>query len=414
MTGEYVQKEESVKMAWTVSSAFQSQLDSQVPNDIVREFTFSTSDSTNKVLDFGSISRQGDKVIAGDMSIRLSNADQFWNNVQTDKSHFLRPGTMDIGFTINNSNETLRVFTGDLTKIRNSSSTKVNVTFRDKTNTLLKRSVGNASSAVAFTGSNWNPADMFFTVATSWGRLSDIQSTSNPDIDWDSFSDWKNNLTVSGFTIQGNFKGDQVPNIFQEIAEITNSVIIAEGDGKIYTYKFLPSLVSNVVSYNGANILSEIERQMDIKTLINDVKVFHGYDPNNDTWTGFTSKVFTSSVNTFGTYEESVDGMTVWHATANSALRFLERRFTISKEPLETIRFRSSLIGMINQIGDSITVTDSLLAYSQDPFKISDLDIDLNKGTVLINAIEDYDAKNWFFLDHATFGLLDKTNNPLF
>lgn len=402
-------------MSWNVSSAFESQLDSQVPAPIIRKFTFSTSDSTNKVLDFGSISRRGDKVIAGDMSIRLSNADQFWNNIQTDKSHFLRSGTMDIGFTINNSNETLRVFTGDLTKIRNATKTKVNVTFRDKTNTLTKRSVGNASSAVAFTGSVWNPADMFFTIATSWGRLSDIQSTSNPDIDWDAFSTWKTNLTQSGFAIQGNFEGDQVPEIFQDIADITNSVIIAEGDGKIYTYKFLPSLATTgVVSYDGTTILKEIERQMDIKTMVNDVKVFHGYNPNSDTWTGFVSKVFTSSVNTFGTYEEAVDGTTVWHANANSALRFLERRFTLSKEPLETIRFRTSLKGMLNQIGDSITVTDSLLVYSQDPFKVVDLDLDLNKGTVQINAIEDYDAKNWFFLDHATLGLLDKTNNSLF
>jgi hypothetical protein len=401
-------------MAWTVSSGFQSQLDAQVPDAIIRKFTFSTSDSTDKVLDFGSISRRGDKVIAGDMSIRLSNADQFWNNVQADKTHFLRSATMDIGFTINNSNETLRVFTGDLTKIRNASRAKVNVSFRDKMNTLTKRSVGNASSAVAFTGSDWNPADMFFTIATSWGRLSGIQSTSNPDIDWDTFSTWKTNLTLSGFAIQGNFEGDQVPNIFQKIAEITNSVIIAEGDGKIYTYKFQPSLATNVVSYDGTNILKEIERQMDIKTLVNDVKVFHGYNPDSDTWTGFASKVFTSSVNTFGTYEESVDGTLVWHATANSALRFLERRYTLSKEPLESIRFKSSLKGMVNQIGDSITVTDSLLAYSQDPFKITDLDINLNKGIVSIDAIEDYDAKNWFFLDHATLGLLDKTNNPLF
>jgi len=405
-------------MPWTVSSAFNSQMESQRPTDILRIFTFSGSVSTNKVLDYGSVSRQSGSFAPGDMSMRIDNADQSWNVIQTDKTHFLRSGTLDVGFTINASNEILTIFTGDLTRIRNSANMKVNMTFRDKLYPLKDKSIGssNSGSQISFTGSDWNPADMFWTLATSWGRLSGVTSTSNPDIDYDAWTTWRTNLSDPSinFTLQGYFEGDGVSEVFQKIAELTDSIIVAEGDGKIYTYKFLPTLASTPQSYSDDNIIGEIEREMDIKDLINDSTILFAYNPGSDTWGGKATHVVTSSVNTYGVYNKIYDDTTIWHSTSASAFNFLKKHVKFYSDPIEQIRFTTNLRGLIAKMGDSIEVTNAVLSYNAAPFKITAMDIDINEGTVEFDALEDYDALNWFFLDHSTLGLLDQSYNPLF
>jgi hypothetical protein len=393
-------------------------MESQNPSsNIIRKLTFSNSDSSDKVMDYGSISKQADQFSSGDMSIRVDNADQYWNVVETDKTHFLRPATVDVGFTINNSDEVLTVFTGNLTRIRNSGGAKVNLTFRDKMNPLKKRSIGssNSGSQISFTGSDWNPADMFWTIVTSWGRLSEVASTSNPDIDYSAWLDWKTNLTVATpVTLQGYFEGDSVVNALEKIAELTNSIIIAEGNGKIFTYKFVPELTTSPQSYSDDNIIEEIEREINVNDLVNDAKVLFAYNPSSDTWGGEVTRVVTSSVNTYGVYNKVYDDTTIWHSTSASANNFLLRHSRFLSEPIEKISFNTNLRGLIVKMGDSIEVTNAILSYNAVPFKIVGSDIDMNTGMVEIDAEEDYDSQNWFFLDHATLGLLDQSYNPIF
>jgi hypothetical protein len=399
-------------MAWTVSSGFQSQAEGSTPKNIVREFTFSGSINSDHVLNFGSISRQGDKVVAGDMSIRVTNTDQIWNDIQVDKTHFLRTATMKLGFTINNSTETLTVFTGNLTRMRDSEKAKTSLTFRDVLNPLKKRIIGTQEAPVSFTGSNWNPADMFWTIVTSWGRLSSVQSTSNPDIDYTAFLAWQANLNTLSLQVQGHFEGTQVVNALSIIAEITDSVITGEGDGKIYTYHFLPELDSTPRVYNDSN-MERISRSININDLINDSKVLFGYNVSSDTWAGATTEVFSSSVDSYGVYEKIFDSTTIWHVNSTSATSFLARAVSRFRNPIEEVKIRTGLTGILDQVGDQIQLTTAVMSYNASIFKVMEIDINLDKGRVDLEVQEDL-SNNWFFLDHAILGLLDQDYNPIF
>jgi hypothetical protein len=405
-------------MTWSVSSGFNNEVESDNPT-IVREFKFTISgsgstDLTDKVLDFGSISRQNDKVVTGDMSIRVSNADQFWNILQTDKTNFFNEGTLRLGLDVNGSTEYLTLFTGNLTKLTNTTKTKASLTFRDKMYNLTRLKMGDVSSGVTFTGSDWNPADMFWDIAVAWGGLSSITSTSNPDIDYSSWEIWKETLATSELTLQAQFDGTVVSEALQKLAEISDSVIAVEGDGRIRTYKFLPNLVTNVVSYVDSTLRKEIKRTINLKNLVNVVYVFHGYNPDNGTWAGNVWQVSTTSINSYGNFKRVFDDNLIWHSTSKSAFQFLQHYFPAFRDPIEEITFETVLKGTLNQLGDTITVTNAVLSYSAEPFKIIGIDIDMRKGLVTLDAIEDYDANNWFFLDDSTLGLLDKTYNPLY
>lgn len=403
-------------MPISVSSAFRNQLQNQVPENIIRKFTFSNSDHTDSVLNYGSISRKSDSVTTGDMSIQVSNADQRWNVLQSDKSLFTGSGTLKFGFNINNSEEVVTLFSGTLRNMTDSTKGKVTLSFQDRLTSLNTRIVGNNNNPVFFTGSQWNPADLFWTVATSWGELSNIQSTSNPDIDYASWLDFGSRSTAMGFFIQAHFTGQSVAKIFQDISRLTGTSIVGEIDGKINTVLPFPVPTTTVVSYSGDKIRNISNRKIGLNKIINDTTILIGFDPSDNTWNGSINKEATFSINSFGRQSKIFQDTSVWHVNSASAISFAERFLSEFDEPVEELKINTLLEGSITKMSDIITLTEAMMSYSARSLKVTRLDVNLNDGVsqLVTRDSEILDQDNWFVLDATFNGYLDRTDNPLF
>ena len=75
-------------MSLDVSSFFRSNMESTVPSSLYMKFTFNNSDISNRVIEYGTITRNVDDVVAGDFTVDVTNADQTFNSLLSNKLQF--------------------------------------------------------------------------------------------------------------------------------------------------------------------------------------------------------------------------------------------------------------------------------------------------------------------------------------
>lgn len=410
---------------FTVTSAFKSLSESQNPSGVNVGFVFSGSSDPFRVLGAANIRRSSGKFTAGNMRIDVANTQvdtpttrPSYNILRTDKTHFFRNGQLGVSFIDSGGTDSgsLTLFTGKLTTAQFKEN-KVSLTFLDIFETLNKLPIGSDEDPIQFVDSDWNPADMFWTIATSWGRLNDVASTSNPDIDYASFTQWSSDMDDLPITLEAEFKGLSVVEAFNKISKMSNSVIVGEGDGKIYCYSNVPMLVSSKVTLTSSYIF-DLDLVMDTKDINNAGTVYYDYDPNSTTFAGSVTAEETSSINTYGRHELIFQETIVWHSNKVSADNFLKNKIALSQSPLENWRVSMGYIGLRHQLNDQIDLTDAILSLDTSKrYGITAMDIDVDNGKVIMSMRERF-GNEWFFLDvdsaDGGFGLLDETYNPLY
>jgi len=360
---------------------------------------------------------------AGRMSVNLSNTDTTspiapsYNILRSDKTHFFRSGNLSISFTdsLSVESDTLKLFQGKFVGA-SFDSTKVNMTFIDIYDDLRLKTIGNATSPVVYTNSHWNPADLFWSIGTTYAGLSTLTNTTNPDIDYTSWTNWKNALANVAMSVQAEFRGTTVLNAFRNIADITNSIIIGEADGKIYSYSGYPSLTSAANSYDGTNIF-DISCVIDTDDITNKVQVSHA-NITVGSFTGFQGTITainTTSVNTFGLQQNYYNNTEIWHSTSLSATEFANNLLTVYSNPVDMFSFTTGYRGLRQQIYDPITLKDNILSLTgtgSSTVFITGINVNVAQGLISFDA-ETRADNNTFYLDDSVKGLLDFSYNPL-
>lgn len=406
---------------FSVSSTFQSLAEKQDPDGISVKFTFSGSSENNRILGSSNVKRGRTKFSAGKMKIDVANvaasSRPSYNILRTDKTHFFREGKLGISFVDSDglSTQELTLFKGKLTSSF-FKGTKANLNFIDNFDKLKKLLLGTSENPLLFTGSEWNPADLFWTVATSYGRLDSTQTSGNVDIDYTTWTQWKADLDTLSYRLQAEFKGTNVLEALKKIAALTHSSIVGEGDGKIYTRTQVPRLISNTTTYTGDHIF-DIDLKLDTRDIINFSTVQFAYDTGLGTFTGSLVQGNTTSINTYGQRESLFDDKTVWHATKTSAESFLNRVSALFSDPIERYRIKTGFKALRQQVSDNIVITDAILSLTASTsgnvaYTITDIDIDIDRGQVQLE-VEETLGNNFFFLDDSVMGLLDFSYNPL-
>lgn len=405
---------------FTVTSEFKSLAESVNPFRVNLKFTFSGSEETVRLLKASNITRTAKQFSSGRLTVNLANTDTTspvrpgYNIIQSDKSHFFREGTYNISFSSSagGESENFALFTGKLTGA-NFKEQRVTLTFLDKHDDLKKRTIGDVSDPVQFINSDWNPADLFWTIVTSYGRLSNIASTNNPDIDYDSFLTWKSNAEALPMQVQAEFKGATVVDAVKKLADITNSVIVGESDNKIYTSIIIPTAISSAVTL-ADSVVFDMDLNIDTSKMLNQGAVLFDYDVNGAVFTNSLTAANTTSINTFGLKETIFSDPTVWHSTKQSAQNFLDQKIALAKDPVSKFRVDVGYMGLAFQLNDSVFVLDEPLSLDgTQPFAITGLEYNVARGESTL-TVENRLGNEYFFLDHATLGLLDQSNNPLF
>lgn len=402
-------------MSLNVSSFFRSKMESTNPSSIVLKFTFNGSDISGKVVRYGAVSRDITEVIGSGFVLEIENASQTFNSLMTDKTQFFQEGVFEYGFVTDaGSEDTIQLFGGELVKAR-FKETEANLSFRDKLIKLKKFKVGTNDNPVSFTNTEVNPADLAWWVVTSYGGLSSIKSTSNPDIDYASWLDWWEVFDDNNTIMQAQFEGEDVVEIINTIQEITDSAIYAEGNNKLYFNRWT-GVTSDTLTVTDS-VTMRIDMDIEGTHIVNKAKVLIGYDPTSKTWAGEVTRQNTASINSFGVFEKVFDDTSVWHVDSVSAVNLADRFVYRRKEPNMKLQIKTPLVFLDGQIGDEVLVTSEVYSLDQKPVNLFGYRIDTGKGMMTLVADEGFGKGpgrlRGFILDDDYWGLLDQDYNPL-
>jgi len=364
-------------------------------------------DKTSTLKGLPSLSMDAEKIVCGGGQIQVINTGGDWNSLITERTETRK--RVELKYNGNT------VFVG-ITEDAYLINYLIDLTIKDRMLELLEKTLGDNNSPVDYSGADYNPADMAWDILTTHGGLDATASSDNPDIDYNSWDEWKTNCATLNFVLRAKFTGQSIKEALSKIAELTNSYIYVGTDGKFKFVRFIPPFapsggLQSVTENNMINMRLEITH----KDLCNWCKVFYGYDPATNTWAG---SYIAEDTGTQSIYlaKRVYDDTVVWHATSTSAQAFADRVVDKYKYPLQLSHCTLILGDTIFGPGAQVDISCSHYNYSEVSHEIIKITrIDLENGLVdfIARNISDEVIKA-FFLDDPYWGLLDQDYNPLY
>jgi len=398
-----------------ISAYIKSQLEAQESEPKVY-FIFNGTDYSHYVASVSPISRDADYIVAGNISITLSNTDGTFNTIKANKSSWItKEGSVRIGFGMGLWDNRLwdnltwgdgayYLFRGRLEDV-SYSGVNVTLVFRDKAGYTFEKILGTSGSPLDFYTSVWNPADMVWSILTTYGGLSSTADASNPDIDYTKWAEWKTTCASIGYNLKAEFKGSSIKGALKKIAFLTNSTIYVDGEGKVVCSMWLEEISGTPETFN-SNKITEIP-SIDFKRsdVINKYLVSYGYTPSTKVWDGSVTVQDTASQTNYGVYDTDEAGY-VWHHDSGSATNFAERKLAKTKDPYEEFSFSGTLETLKLELGICLISTLSFLGWSSQYLKIKKISFQPMDGKGMIYGFLTIYFR-WSELDNANIGLDD-------
>lgn len=392
-------------MTRAVTSWFLNQLKQQavVPK---RTFTISGSDYSNYVKTWPKVRAKWDQIQPSQLKMKLANGDQTFNLFITDKSALTNSCEVKFGFTHPTSgDEMMTVFAGAIENVRYR-GTNVSLSIRDKIKAFTSAQVGNQETPVSFTNTDYWPQDIIWPIITSYGGLSNIQSTSNPDIDYQSWLDWGSVFSADNIYIQAEFFDKKVGEVITKMARMLHTGVFIE-DNKLYFTRFTQASSDNIII--SEDIITGLSVRLDDKDLVNRQFVYVGYDSSSKSWGAHPFTQSTVSQQTFGNRENVIKDENVWYVDSVGGSNLADRMIRTAKEPVERYEIKTTLEPFAQQIGDTIKLSNSFYGIScVDHYRLMSYELDLNDFIMNI-TIDKSQIGDSFVLDDAYWGVLDTT-----
>ena len=396
-------------MAYSVTSWFidQTRLKFTTPK---RKFTIAGSDYSSRVIRWPSIRRSATDIRPANISVDLANEDLAMNFFLSEPTKLLSTYDLSMGYTHPSSgDELITMFTGQIDKIMYKNGV-VTIQTLDKFKQFTERSVGSSNSATLYTGSNYLPSDIAWWLCTSYGGLSSIQSTSNPDIDYSLFSQWANVFSSDSVFIQARFEGSKVTESLRKIARYTDSGIWVEGN-KINFVRF--SEAGSMETVVTDDDIINITLSLDDSRIVNKQHVYADYDTTSSYWKLDIFDVDSTSVNSYGLREEIEKDESVWYVSSATALNMAQRRVLFSSTPYQEYDLTLPLVTLPRQIGEMVRISDNFFGVTSiDAWRIMEYSLNMDNGQMMVKADSSRIAQP-FILDHDVHGLLDQNYNFL-
>ena len=148
-------------------------------------------------------------------------------------------------------------------------------------NNLTQKKVGDSENPVSF--STQIPTDIAWTLCTCYGQMSNVQSTSNPEINYQSFIDWAAVISADNITCEARYEGQKVIDALNRLAKMNSSVIWVDGLGQI-NFRRLDE-VSSIDLLITRDERLDIEINIDDDLCVNKKWVGGGYAATSNYWT---------------------------------------------------------------------------------------------------------------------------------
>ena len=396
-------------MAYNVTSGFQSEISKDAPT-LVRRFYIGDSDYSSFVDKFPKFKKQWNEIKPTTLNIKLSNHGKTFNFFKSDPVTLVNSCRISYGVQYAvGSEETLDFFRGKISDATFIDGTMVSLKLEDKMKAFAERLVGTNESPIDYTGSDFAPHEVAWWIATSFGGLSAVESTSNLDIDYAAWLEWAEVFSDGTVTMEGYFKGQKVANVMRRIGRLTDSSIVIEND-KLTFARF--SSNSSAAFDIGSRCIMRASLNISDTNIINNQIWNAGYDITSADFFVVVEETNQASVNSYGRHSQVEDDQIVWYVDSVSALNIAQRKTTIFGVPIQRYQLETTLRPITRQVGDTISFKSDILDVDEDVFRVMGYELDLDKGIMKIDA----DASQLtvaFILDDSTMGHLDKNYNGL-
>ena len=365
-------------MTYSVSSSFVDESAKKVGTNILRNFYIGTSDYSDRVIQWPKFTRKAQEFTISNLKIQLANNDGALNSFYEKTYSMVTSAYVQFGFDYGGSSEVIDVFTGNFTKISYENE-RATIHLKDKLYDLTQNIIGDTSSHVNIT--HILPSDLAWTLCTCYGQLSNVQSTSNPDIDYDSFNSFAEVFSDSNVYVAAHYEGEKVSEALSRIAKITDSTIYGDGDGKIYFKRY--STVDTQSSIITEDETIKLNLDVLSQELINKQVVGWDYSQESNYSTKTVFKVNTTSQNSFGLYENLLEDNTVWYTTSVGALNMAQRRVFRYKKPPKLWGIDTPLVSIIRQLGETVKLVNSFYNItSAEGQRITEINFDTHNSYI--------------------------------
>jgi len=395
-------------MGLSVSSWFIDQL-SVRNNNLLRKFTIGGSDYSDLVLQWPRFKYKWDAVQPISLNMQCAAESGHLDFFRTDKTTLRSQCQVSFGFTHPTSgDEFALLYEGTSDKVRfNRGACSINLL--DKMKAFGERIVGNADSHATWTNSSL-VSDIAWDICTSYGGLSDVRSTSNPDISYDAWLAWAAVWSADAVYMNADFAGTKVNEALRKIARMTRSAVY--NDFTLIEFTRFSDASSKELLLTEDTYL-DTDLFIDDATIINDQWLLGAYDVNSKDWGVAAQAVSSSSVGSYGQRVDVQKDENIWFVDSANTVNQAQRLIQFTKDPADQMRIQTTLYGLQRSLGETVRVNDTLLGVSSDSgFRLLAVDIDLDKCLVQMD-VDNGMLLMPFILDDAKYGLLDQSYNVL-
>jgi hypothetical protein len=364
------------------------------PSSIMRVFRFAETDRSDRVVKYPSISRNYTNVIAKPFNIKMENASLLFNEIIEDRTKFKQTGMIEYGYKSATYSADLLCMGGGFLTNANYENGEVSFTFKNQMGKLAetRMSVDTTSrQGISFVGSNWNPADLTWTILTVNSlalELSSVKSFTNPDIHYDSWKDWYDTLDSENITVNGFFPfATNYQKALQSIAENTDSAIYVEGDNRIYFKRNLVGVESFAATVQNSDIIS-ISTKGDAYDMCNQYSVPMSYAVADQALGKPHSTVVfndTASQNSFGIVQHEPTTSLIWYTNSANANNLAQRIVFRRKEPEVALSITTPIKYLNQQLGDLVYVTHEATGLYDVPYTLIGETIDIEGQKMVLD-----------------------------
>ncbi|MHA2277530.1 MAG: hypothetical protein ACXAC2_17260, partial [Candidatus Kariarchaeaceae archaeon] len=293
--------------------------------------------------------------------------------------------------------ETIVIFSGFLNNVRYDQK-NCELQLRDRLWDFTQRIVGESSIPVSIGAEI--PTDTIWTLCTCYGGLSNVASTSNPDIDYASFQTLAAQYSGDNVTTASWFDGQKVSEAVSIIMEHTDAKVWIEGDGKLNFKGFIE--ISSLDTTFTDDEIKKLRIDVEKQRLINTQHVDFDYSVNSDYWQSRVTDINSTSVNTFATHEDIIQSENVWYTNTVSALVVAQKKTFLLGQPPRRFTIDTDLFGLNMQIADTIRLVDSFFNItSSTGWQITEYTFASDTGDIFWE-LDEAVAADAFYLDVST------------
>jgi hypothetical protein len=393
------------KIGHEASSFYVGKNTSTNPSSIKRVFRFAEVDRNDRVVTYPTINRNYTDVVAKPFTMKLENASKLFNEIIEDRTKFKQTGMVEYGYQSSTYSADVLCLGGGFLTNANYDNGEVSFTFKNQMGKLAetRMSVDTTSrQGISFVGSNWNPADLTWTILTVNSlslQLSSVKSYTNPDIHYDSWKAWYDTLDSENITVNGYFPfATNFQKALQSIAENTDSAIYVEGDNRIYFKRNLVGVESFAATVQNSDIIS-ISTQGDAYDMCNQYSVPISYAVTGGSLgLPHSTVVFndTASQNSFGIVQHEPTTSLIWYTNSANANNLAQRIVFRRKEPEVALKIKTPIKYLNQQLADLFYVTHDATGLNDVPYTLigesinvetqtMDLDLSVGHGIAVAN-----------------------------